>query len=278
MANQENFTEQINTINKRFSISRIAQIPNDNILFAVEPADFGFYENDNIELHFYSTFTEELVYSRRISLSDGILSIKTIQYIDQKHRNYVTFDFNRFIELYPSSVGPGEYRIVLNVFSDEIGGYENRKLTIDAISDSRTEVNIRFKGTPSEKDIEELNYFIRPAIGKPYVDGILQNILFNASQTSDETTGITIDRVIRELNLIGEEFDLSRTDNLGRLTDIKIFIDQLMVSVYKRLKTELISFPRYRVAEQDIKIIIERIFYEEFNKVKDSFRSDIILT
>lgn len=278
MANQENYAEPINVETKRYSLSRLAQIPADQILFAVEPADFGFYENDNIEIHFYSKFTEELIYSRRISLSDGILAIKTIKYVDGKYRNYVTFDFNRFIQLYPSYIGPGEYQIVLNIFSDEIGSYENRNLIVDAISDSRTEVNLRFKNTPTEKDLADLNYFISPAISKPYVDGILQNIFLTAADNSDETIGITVDRVIRELNQIGETFDLTRTDNLGKIEDIKIFINNLMESVYKRMKTELISYPRYRIAEQDVKLIIERIFYEEFNKVKDSFRADIILT
>jgi hypothetical protein len=278
MPNELNFEQPVDVNNKRYTISRIAQIPDDNLLFSVEPADFGFYTNDNIEIHFYSKFTEELIYSQRVSITDDILAIKTIQYEDGKYRNYITFDFNKFIELYPLSIGPGEYNIVLNIFSDEIGSYENRKMTIDAISNSRTEVNLRFKGTPTERDIEELNYFISPSIGKPFVDGILQNILLNASQTGNETTGVTIDRVVRELNVIGEAFDLSRTDNVGRLNDIKLFIDQLMVSVYERLQTELVSYPRYRIAESEIKLIIERIFYEEFNKVKDAFRADIILT
>jgi hypothetical protein len=278
MANQENFIEQINTETKRFSISRVAEIPQDQILFAVQPADFGFYENDNIEIHFYSKFTEELVYSRRVSISDGILAIKTILYLDEKYRNYITFDFNKFIELYPSSIGPGEYRIVLNVFSDEIGSYENRNLIVDAISDSRTEVNLRFKNPPTEKDIENLNYFISPAISKPYVDGILQNIFLTGAETSDETVGLTIDRIIRELNQIGETLDLARTDNIGKIEDIKVFVNNLMETVYNKMVIELISYPRYRISEQDVKLIIERIFYEEFNKVKDSFRADIILT
>jgi hypothetical protein len=278
MANQENYAEPINVETKRYSLSRVAQIPTDQILFATEPADFGFYENDNIEIHFYSKFTEELIYSRRISLSDGILAIKTIKYVDGKYRNYVTFDFNRFIELYPSYIGPGEYQIVLNIFSDEIGSYENRNLIVDAISDSRTELNLRFKNTPTEKDLADLNYFISPAISKPYVDGILQNIFLTGAATSDETIGITIDRVVRELNQIGEQLDLTRTDNIGKLQDIKVFINNLMESVQKRIKIELISYPRYRVSEQEIKLIIERIFYEEFNKIKDMFRADIILT
>lgn len=278
MPNELNFEQPVDANNRRYTISRVAQIPEDNLLFSVEPADFGFYSNDNIEIHFYSKFTEELIYSQRVAITDNVLAIKTIQYEDGKYRNYITFDFNRFIELYPLSIGPGEYTIVLNIFSDEIGSYEDRKMTIDAISNSRTEVNLRFKGTPTERDIEELNYFISPSIGKPFVDGILQNILLNASQTSDETTGITIDRVVRELNVIGEAFDLTRTENVGRLNDVKVFIDQLMVSVYERLQTELVSFSRYRIAESEIKLIIERIFYEEFNKVKDAFRADIILT
>jgi hypothetical protein len=278
MPNQLNFEQEINLNNIRFTVSRVAQIPEDNLLFSVEPADFGFYTNDNVEIHFYSKFTDELIYSQRVAITDNILAIKTIEYTDEKYRNYITFDFNKFIELYPLAIGPGEYKIVLNIFSDEIGGYENRKMTIDAISDSRTEVNLRFTDAPTEKDIEELNYFISPSIGKPFVDGVLQNILIKAAQNSDETIGVTIDRVIRELTVIGEEFDLNRTDNLGRLTDVKIFIDQLMVAVYERLRTELISFPQYRIAESEIRLIIERIFYEEFNKIKDTFRADIILT
>jgi hypothetical protein len=236
MPNQSNFEQELNLNETRYTTSRIAQIPEDNILFSVEPADFGFYANDNVEIHFYSTFTEELIYSQRVGIVDGILAIKTIQYEDGKYRNYITFDFNKFIELYPSDIGPGEYKVVLNIFSDEIGGYDNRKMIIDAISDSRTEVNLRFKEAATERDIEELNYFISPSIGKPFVDGILQNILLNASQNSDETTGVTIDRVVRELKVIGEEFDLNRTENLGKLNDIKLFIDQLMVSVYDQLQ------------------------------------------
>jgi len=278
MANQENFTEQINPNDKRFSVSRLANIPSDTILFAIQPADFGFYENDNVEIHFYSKLTDLLVYSSRISLNDDVLSIKTTQYIDGKFRNYINFDFNKFIELYPLSIGPGEYRVVLNIFSDELGGYEDKKLVVDVISDTRTEVNLRFKEDPDDKDLEELNYFMVPSIGKAFVDGILQNILLKGNEALDETIGITVDRVVRELNALGQSFELIRTSNIGKLTNLKEVVLIILIAVYERIQIELVSFPRNRASEDEVKLIIERIFYEEFDKVKDLLRSDIVLT
>lgn len=277
MANQSNYTESAQEGNLRYNLSRVATIPTDEILFSVEPADFGFNVKDNIEIHFYSKLTENLIYSQRISLIDGILGIRTIQYEDSKTRNYITFDFNKYIELYPLKISSGDYEIVLNIFSDEIGSYEDRKLIINAVSDSRTEINLRFNDV-TETNLLELNEFVKPAISKPYLDGVIQNIFQNAATTSAETIGLTVSKILSELSESGEQEDLQRVDNIGKIQLLQGIVSNLLDTVYSRIRTELVSYPKYRVSEAEIKIIIERIFMEEFNKIKDTLRSDIILT
>lgn len=277
MANQENYTESLVPDTKRYSVSRVATIPTDELLFAVEPADFGFTTNDNIELHFYSKLTSNLVFSQRIDLIDDILGIRAIDYIDGKFRNYITLDFNRYIELYPLKISPGEYEIVINIFSDEIGSYNNKKMIVNAVSDSRTEVNLRFKDV-TETNLLELNEFVNPAISKPYLDGILQNIFITAGRQSNSDIGVTIDNLLSELAVAGETVDLARTNQIGRLGEVQALVANLLEAVYTRIREILVSYPKFRITEAEAKLIIERVFFEEFNKVRDSLRSDIILT
>jgi hypothetical protein len=277
MATQENYTESLPSNSKRYSVSRVATIPTDELLFAVEPADFGFTVNDNIEIHFYSKLTAGLVFSQRIDLTDDILGIRTIDYVDNKFRNYITFDFNKYIELYPLKISPGDYEIVINIFSDEIGNYNDKKMLINAVSDSRTEVNLRFKDI-TETNLLELNEFVKPAISKPYLDGILQNIFITAGRQSNQSIGVTIQAILGELSAAGEAQDLTRTEQLGRLGEVQALVANLLETVYKRIQQILVSYPTFRVTEEEAKLIIERVFFEEFNKVRDSLRSDIILT
>lgn len=277
MANQENYTEPLVPDTKRYSVSRVATIPTDELLFAVEPADFGFTTNDNIELHFYSKLTSNLVFSQRIDLVDDILGIRTIDYVDGKFRNYITLDFNKYIELYPLKISPGEYEIVINIFSDEIGSYNNKKMIVNAVSDSRTEVNLRFKDV-TETNLLELNEFVNPAISKPYLDGILQNIFIIAGRQSNSDIGVTIDNLLSELAVAGETEDLARTNQIGRLGEVQALVANLLETVYTRIREILVSYPKFRITEAEAKLIIERVFFEEFNKVRDSLRSDIILT
>ncbi len=277
MSTQENYTESLPSNSKRYSVSRVATIPTDELLFAVEPADFGFTVNDNIEIHFYSKLTTALVFSQRIDLTDDILGIRTIDYVDNKFRNYITFDFNKYIELYPLKISPGDYEIVINIFSDEIGNYNDKKMLINAVSDSRTEVNLRFKDI-TETNLLELKEFVKPAISKPYLDGILQNVFITAGQQSNQSIGVTIEAILGELSAAGEAQDLTRTEQLGRLGEVQALVANLLETVYKRIQQILVSYPTFRVTEEEAKLIIERVFFEEFNKVRDSLRSDIILT
>jgi len=277
MATQQNYTELLQPNTIRYTVSRVATIPTDELLFAVEPADFGFTNKDNIEIHFYSRLTKDLAFSQRIDLVDDILGIRTIDYIDSKFRNYITFDFNKYIELYPLKISPGEYEIVINIFSDEIGSYSDKKLIINAVSDSRTEVNLRFK-EQTETNILELNEFAAPAISKPYLDGILQNIFITAGRQSDSTIGVTIGDILSQLSESGETVDLNRTNQIGKLQSVQALIANLLETVYTRIREILVSYPKFRITEEEAKLIIERVFFEEFNKVRDSLRSDIILT
>ena len=145
MPNQANFRSDITTQTEpRFAASRIVSNPNELILFEEVPASFAFDAHDTLEVHFYTTPGNQLLLSTTITLSDQIIMSHIVSYSDNSYKNYIRIDFTKLFIDKNLILVPGDYKLVLNFFSDEIGSYTDRRLTIDTISPSRTEVQLTF--------------------------------------------------------------------------------------------------------------------------------------
>jgi hypothetical protein len=173
MANQENYVEVIPRNPQSFSVSRIAESETDiDIIEGRLPAEFGFDVDDNVEMHFYDS-VNRLVGSVIIPVNTGILSSRTVILPDGSKDEKIIVDMTRVQKELGLIIPPGTYTTTINLFSDEIGTYTDRKLTIEEVAPSRTELRLGFNTTFTDVEQSELFEFIEPGVPRVLAAGLV---------------------------------------------------------------------------------------------------------
>jgi hypothetical protein len=278
MPNQNNFRTNLNTRTEpRFTASRIINIPDSTILNEEVPASFAFDKDDVIEIHFYTSIGNERLLSTTVNLNDDIIKSHIVSYADNSYKNYIRIDFTKLFVDKNLILVPGDYRMVLNFFSNEIGSYDNRKLNIDIISDTRTEVQVSFNDTVDAITLEEnlylLNEFVEKGFTRPDAVGIAQKIFTSGVELGDPTEGLTAENIEENIDIPAanqiRETTLTRIENIG-LTDI--FNEQLnsfLPELYKFVREEIVINSDERIQENEYRAIIERIVKEQINRLAE---------
>lgn len=173
MANQENYVQIIPRNPQSFSVSRIAESETDiDIIEGRLPAEFGFDVDDNIEMHFYDA-TNRLVGSVLIPVSTNIISARTIVLPDGSKDEKIIIDMTRVQKELGLIIPPGTYTTTINLFSDEIGTYTDKKLTIEEVSPSRTELRLGFNTAFTEVEQAEVFEFTEPGVPRVLAAGLV---------------------------------------------------------------------------------------------------------
>jgi hypothetical protein len=265
MPNQLNYRTDLTPLtDPRFTVSRIVNL-NDNFILNEEvPASFAFDKDDEIEVHMYTSIGNQLILSTSIKLSDDIIKNHIVSYADNSYKNYIRVDFTKLFVDKGLILVPGEYRMVLNFFSNEIGAYDNKKLSIDIISDSRTEVQISFTDTIDDIKYQEnlylLKEFVEKGFNKPDAVGVAQKIFASGVELDDSTEGLTAENV--ESNIDIQEAAQTREDTLDRIELIgltEIFNTQLnnfLPELYKFVREEIVINGDDRIQEPEFKEFI----------------------
>lgn len=258
MSNQTNYVEVIPTQAKAFSVSRIAESPNDTeVIFGRQPGEFGFSANDNVEMHFYDN-ANRLVGSIVIPVSSGIVSSRTIITPDAPKEEKVVIDMTRVQKELGLLIPPGTYSVTLNFFSNEIGSFTDRKLTIQDISVSRTEVRLGFEqfGTIEQNELFE---FAQPSVPRIIAEGLVETTI-GVEQTEKQAFINRMNDYLLSVNptLIEDLTDLEpdAVDNLNLTIDfISTFIYDEFVALLEVTKNTA-QFDRLQASE--LEILIQR--------------------
>jgi hypothetical protein len=177
MPKQPNYVQLIPTKPQSTPISRLAESPNDvQILETQLPAEFGFDINDNVELHFYDT-GNNLVNSTIVNLESGVISIRSLRLTDGTREEKLVLDMTKLQKDFGFFLSPGVYTVVINLFSDEIGSYGDKKMSIEEISESRTELRLGFNNGFTEKEQQELVEFVEPSLPRVLAGGSINAIM-----------------------------------------------------------------------------------------------------
>jgi hypothetical protein len=276
MPNQENFRTNLSTItDPRYTASRIINVTDNFILNEEVPASFAFDIDDVIEVHFYTTVGNQRVLSTTINPNDGIIKSHIVSYQDNSYKNYIRIDFTKLFTDKNLILVPGDYRMVLNFFSGEIGTYENRKLNIDVISDSRTEVQLSFNDTVNDVVLQEnlylLKEFVEKGFNKSDAVGTAEKIFESGVQLNSSDEGLTAFNI--GLNIDTPLANQTREDTLDRINAIgvtEIFNQQLnsfLPELYKFVREEIVITGDDRIQESEFRDIIQRIVKEKINQL-----------
>lgn len=282
MPNQENFRSDITTVtDNRFSASRIVRVPDEVILYEEVPASFGFDNDDNIEVHFYTSIGNQLILSTVINLTDDIVKSHIVSYQDNTYKNYIRIDFTKLFVDKQLLLVPGDYKMVLNFFSNEIGSYSNRKLNLEIISDSRTEVQLSFLDTVDDVSRDQnlylLKEFTEKGFNKADAVGTAEKIFTSGVKLNNSEEGLTAENI--ELNIETPLANQTSEDTIGRIESIglkEIFDEQVenfLLQLFSFIREEIIIKGDDRIQESELQEIIENVVttrIAEFRRISDS--------
>lgn len=257
MPTQSNFrTDVTNNKEIRYTASRIVSVGDEFILLEEIPASFGFDIDDVVEIHFYTIPENQLILSTVIDLTDDIIKSHIVSYADDTFKNYVRIDFTKLFINKNLILAPSDYRMVLNFLSNEIGSYDNRILSLQVISDSRTEAQLVFNNTVDdavkEQNLKLLKEFVEPSLNKPDTIGAMEKIFTSGITTDDINEGITS-------ALIAQSFP---TDVVQRMTTLGVYdvfktqIDNFLLELFTFVREEIIIKGDERLQFDEIQQII----------------------
>jgi len=280
MPNQTNFRSDITTKTEpRFLTSRIVNNPGELILFEEIPASFGYDPEDNIELHFYSVTTNQLVLSTTVKLSDDVIKVHTVAYADRTYKNYLRIDFTKLFVDKNLILVSGDYKVAINFFSDEIGTYENKILRIDFISNSRTEVQLSFNNSIDQPTIESNNIlakeFVEKGFNKIDAIGVSQKIFKSGVELNDSNEGVTATNIIERIDVVDQTYEqtIGKIDRLGILNEFENDLNEFVSNLYQYIIQEIIIKSDERTQEEEFRDIIQRVVTQkisQFSNIVDS--------
>jgi hypothetical protein len=280
MPNQTNFkSDVISNQDSRFVASRIINEETEELLFEIIPASFGYEAGDNIELHFYSVPGNTLYLSTVIRADeDDILKSHVVLYEDESYKNYIRIDFTRLFVKKNISLIPGDYKITINFFTDEIGDYDNRKLYVDRISNSRTEVQLAYFNPRDQikvlENANELREFTLPSFSKPVAVGVAEKIFTSGILTQDDVSGITYNNILDNIEV--PESDQTFQNSIALIRRIgenveeslKNQIEAILPIIYEKLREKIVMEGDMRIQKDEFIEFINEIVDEETRKLQ----------
>jgi hypothetical protein len=275
MPTQENFRTNLSAVvDPRYTVSRIISAADSFVLNEEVPASFAFDKDDVIEVHFYTATGNQRILSTTINPVDEIIKSHIVAYADNSYKNYIRIDFTKLFVDKNLILVPGDYRMVLNFFSGEIGTYENRKLTLDIISDSRTEVQLSFNDTIDDIALREnlylLTEFVEKGFNKSDAVGVAQKIFVSGVELSDPTEGLLAENIARNIETPlarqTQENTLDRVDAIGLTEIMNEQLNSFLPELYTFVREEIVIKGDDRIQESEFRDIIQQIVKEKINQ------------
>lgn len=274
MPNQNNYRTDLTTQTEpRYTASRIINVPDSTILLEEVPASFAFDKDDNIEVHFYTVATNQLLLSTVILPNENIIKSHIVSYADNTYKNYIRIDFTKLFVDKNLVLVPGDYRMVLNFFSNEIGSYNDRKLNVDIISDTRTEVQVSFNDTIDDitfrNNLYLLQEFVEKGFNKPDAVGAAEKIFVSGVQLNDSNEGLTAENIeenitVSYLNQTPEN-TLDRIDKIGLKENFDQQLNNFLPELYEFMREQIIIYGDERIQEFEFRSLMEEMVK---NKIK----------
>jgi hypothetical protein len=283
MPRQPNYRSDIENVqDSRFTASRIVRVTSELIYYEELPASFAFDNEDNIEIHFYTIPGNELILSTLINISENILKSHIVSYADGTYKNYLRLDMTKLFVDKNLVLIPGDYFMVMNFFSDEIGNYNNRNLNLDIVSPSRTEVQLSFSDTTDEITFNEnlrlLKEFIEPSFNKPDAVGAAEKIFKAGATTGDIRVGMTADAVVNKIDVpVGQSYanTMARIDRINLRNVFDKQVNDFLPELFKYIREEIVINSDERVQQDDYRKLINDVVKKKIANLQQTLDNRI---
>lgn len=263
MPNQSNYITRLTDKNVRQMPSRIS----DDYITLQIPVTAQ--ECDFIEMNFYNTTTDELVYNLILSKDSNFIAFRDVKYSDNTVRTFLLIDFKELVNDTTRMIPVGRFKIVMNLFKTELGSYNNMILSLSTISPSRTELEF---STNTDVTQEEIDEFASPQINSEYIMSAVKQILHSAEVEfsglipSNNTT-LTYSTVesYMEPTLV---LDVERINNTQEL---KTITQELLAAVYVDVSaqiTNILQSGKKRITREKLTELILESLQKRYTEVK----------
>ena len=272
MADQRNYKQKIGTLAIGDSIGRIFS-PEEYII----QGDVGDYflgldlEKENVELHFYSQGTNQIVKSVTAPLSEGIISIKNIGTTGtslrlnfftpgQQNQEPVSYANSESLqEKYLSDLPAGTYDVFINFFSDELGSYNDVNWRIKKVSNSKRELVLH--APTNEVDQQQYGQFVIQSIFGDDFQKLIQNLLQPINQPA------VLDAFKNKLNE-GQRSDSEQVQNFDAV--MQIIINDIYTRMIEFVDNEF-NAKRFRIERTRFVGILDTIISESIDRNLKTF-------
>jgi hypothetical protein len=290
MPRQENYRSDVLAVQEpTFTASRIVSFPEESILREYTPASVGSDKLDNIEIHFYSIPKNILLTSLTVNVrEEDILKSHIVSYADGTQKNYIRIDFTELFNKNRTTLVPGNYKMVLNFFSNIIGDINDKKMLIEMISDSRTELQLKFRDTADveliQKNMMELREYVIPTYNSQEIIRILEQIFVTGTSLQDEDIGITYDYLInprQQFDTVGISSGIvNRILRLGESfgQNLKAEMENILSEIFIEIKNIIsLNYPS-EIKDDILRNIIEETIYVKIVEASDRIDGRVKLT
>lgn len=182
MPNQLNFPDKLPDKLILERPSRLASVDTRQFQTGIKPVLFGITERDVIEIWIYfpdgriAGHITLPVYDPAIRLSTALDNTGAYEFLN--------IDFGDVIRRL--ALEQGRYGLVVNIFRNEVGSETGEKLTLEAISEDRTELRLT-AARPTNSIMQEIYEFTVPSVPKLIAQGLI-----------DQTFGQSLDALPEE--------------------------------------------------------------------------------
>lgn len=273
MPNQSNFRSSLTQSDVRFLASRIVRLPTEQILLEEVPASFGYDAEDNVELHFYTARSNLLVTSIITKLSEEIVKLHIVGYDDGTYKTYLQIDFTKLLVDKNTTIVPGDYKVSINFFSDEIGSYDNPILAISEISPSRTEIEVYFTNSTDEVKIAQndtlIREFINEGFSKAEAIGVMKKVLQDGVTSGNDSEGLTANNIVNNIEIPSvqtTESTIGRLETLGIDQQFKDAVNAYLPNLFEKIREKIVigdelvqSDELEQFIRDEIKITLEQL-------------------
>lgn len=246
MANQNNFKTNVTTQNftyQKYTVSRIVNTLNDDLVRMEMPADFYYTDMTKVMVEFslYSIYNNRLVYSGIAQNSETAtpIFVQNLYYNDDTLRTLLCIDFQQI----PNILFPeGTYQLVTNIFVNEVGTLDDSILKITKISPSRKEVELLISPL-NETNVNTVKNYIDTSVNPIYILPLVKEIYGKLEQDTyipANRTKMTSESVFNAIpsssRLEDYGFDIDSVD--GKY-GVKTLIGRLLDTAYTRTEATI---------------------------------------
>ncbi len=212
------------------------------------------------------------------TLNDDSLKLHIVQYSDGSYKTHLQIDFTKLFAINNVVIVPGDYRVAFNFFSDEIGGYGDRRLNIAKISSDRTEVELAFNNETEAKNIQENDRLFREFVYKGFnrtdAAGIIQKIFEQGVELDDPSEGVHVENVEQNLNVPEKGINQTKQDTIDRIQSLGMKekfdqqVNEYIYNLFEKIQEEIIIKGDDRVQRDEMYTIIEKIVKENIGQLQ----------